>query len=95
MNAKNSTALMEHEMEQLNGLATVIVDTGQGMADTFNWRLVRERVLQTKNTAVAECSDFPMLCQMVSHALAQHACGKNSKASYNHWEEMKLASCSR
>ena len=89
LNAKNSSGLMEHEMEQLNGLATVIADSGSGMADQFNWRLVRERVLESKNIAVAECSEFPMLCQMISHALAQHARGKPEDSSYNHWEEMK------
>mgnify|MGYP002805756438 FL=1 len=33
----------------LNGLATVIADTGQGMADEFNWR----PVLQSKDVAGA------------------------------------------
>ena len=90
LNAKNSSGLMEHEMEHLNGLATVIADLGSGMADQFNWRLVRERAIQSGNIAVAECSEFPMLCQMVCHALAQHACGTASaSASYNHWAEMK------
>ena len=78
-------------MEQLNGLATVIAELGQGMADKFNWRLVRERVLLRDNTAVPECLEFPMLCQVVCHALAQHACGDPAvmNASYNHWAEMK------
>ena len=78
LNAKNASGLMEHEMEHLNGLATVIADSGQGMADQFNWRLVRERVMQSRNAAVAECSEFSMLRQMVCHAMDQHARGTAS-----------------
>ena len=65
LNAKNAMGLIEHEMEHLNGLATVIIDSGAGMADDFNWRLIRDRVMHTKNTAVSECPEFPMLCQMI------------------------------
>jgi hypothetical protein len=90
MNAKNASGLMEHEMEHLNGLATVIVDCGAGMSDKFNWRLVRERVIATGNLAVAECSEFVALCQLVCHAMAQHTCGIHTgSSSYNHWAELK------
>ena len=96
LNLKNSSGLMEHEMEQLNGLATVIVELGPEMEETLNWRLIQQRVMEKDNAKVADCSDFLMLCQMVSHALAQHAGGHSTQADpqspndgYNHWAEMK------
>ena len=57
-NSKNSTALVEHEMERLNGLVTVIVDSGAGLADQFNWRLVRDRLMDSGNTVVADRLNF-------------------------------------
>ena len=45
LNSKNATALVVHEMEHINGLADTIVDVGAGMADRFNWRALRERLM--------------------------------------------------
>ena len=81
-NSKNDTALVEHEMERLNGLVNVIRDTGAGMADTFNWRLVRENLMKTGNVAVAESTEFLALCKMIMNVLG-------GQAQYNHWEELK------
>ena len=85
LNAKNDTAMMEHEMEHLNGLATVIQDTGQGMADQFNWRLVRDKLMNTGNTVVAESPEF--LC--LSQSVGRHTSGAKIGLGYNHWTEMK------
>ena len=89
MNAKNSSGLMEHEMEHLNGLATCICKTGQGMTDQFNWRLVRQHLMDSGNTVVAEAPEFLQLCQFVCHALGEHSGGTAENGSYNHWAEMK------
>ena len=87
-NSKNSTALVEHEMERLNGLVTVIMDSGVGLADQFNWRLVRDRLMESGNTVVAEAPEFLGLCQMVMRALGG-ACAGDGDQGYNHWQELK------
>ena len=52
-------------MEHFNGLATFIAGTGQGMADEFNWRVVRDRSCQSGHTVVAGAPEFLQLQQFV------------------------------
>ena len=86
LNAKNNQALVEHEMEVLNGLMNVIRDTGAGLADQFNWRMVQSKLLGSGNTVVAESPEFLALCQVVFNALGGASA---EEGCYNHWAELK------
>ena len=86
LNKKNSAAMVSHEMEHLNGLADTITDVGTGLADGFNWRMVRDRLMEAGNHDVAESPDFVGLLQVVTQALGGHAQGEGG---YNHWGELK------
>ena len=58
LNQANNQALIVHEMELLNGLMTIIGDTGAGLADQFNWRMVQDQLFKSGNTVVAVSPDF-------------------------------------
>ncbi len=86
LNSKNSAALVVHEMEHLNGLANTIVDIGARMAERFDWKILRDKLLQSGSTVIAEAPEFVSLVQVVTTALGGNASGQGG---YNHWTEMK------
>ena len=87
LNQANNQALIEHEMELLNGLMTIIRDTGAGLADQFNWRMVQDQLFKSGNTVVAESPDFLVLCKVIVTALG--GTDGLGGGGYNHWAELK------
>ena len=87
LNDKNTNYMVRHEMEHLNGLADCIVDIGVHLTDQFNWRLLRDKLIDEGGSVIAESPEFIQIVEVVRRSLGGNARGAGG---YNHWAEMKL-----